>query len=121
MWQLLVMVIARPLLVPLHLLCTTRVPCILVPWVAGNTTGTFVPHPCHQVLPCLPRHVLATIGQGLGLQLHCEAGVGAVLGVGNDGGSGLGRGWGGGGYNGAASSKHLGSGYHLYCTFGGSD
>lgn len=102
MWQLLVVVVPWPLLVP-RVISTPRVATILVSWVAVHTARTIVPHPCHQVLRCLPGHVVATIGQGFRLELHREAGVGTVLGVGDDGGGGRGERWGGGGDNGAAS------------------
>ena len=107
MWHLLMVVVPRPLLVPC-VLCAPRVPSVLMGGVAIHTPRTIIPHPCHQVLPCLPRHVLATVRQGLGLQLHCEAGVGTV-GRMRYGGSGCGDRWCGGGYNG-------GAGVYRYCT-----
>lgn len=94
---LLVMMVSWPLLVP-TIITTPRVGGILVGRVVIHTPGTIVPHPGHHTLP---GHVLPAIRQGLRLQLHREVGVGAVLGVGDDGGGGRGEGRGGGGDNGA--------------------
>ena len=98
---MLVVVVPGPLLVP-GVVPTARVPSVLVGRVGVHTPGTIVPHPRHQVLAPLPRHVLPAIGQGLRFQLHREVGVGAVLGVGDNGGGGCGEGRGGGGDNDAA-------------------